>query len=369
MPSRKAISGNQAGPARRPRITLRQIGLQLGLSTFAVSRSLAGKDGVSDETRQRVEAAAARLAYRRPQSDRERRDIGLVFHRVDPVNGELSLQIERGVQREAQRHRRTVRFQSTQTAGQIAALAKHCAGLLLVGAYDSEVSDTIRAMKQPVVRLGWVNPLERIDQVRSTDREAAQAVAEYLLRLGHRSVGFVFGSTAYRGRWERFYGAREVLERAGDAALHPLEFEEKTGGFLRALRALHGRDVRPTAFFCAHDGLALTVISELLRVGSRIPEDASVVGFGDYAPAMQIEPQLTTVRVDGVGMGVAAIRLLLERVEADRGEERLVQRILIPALIVERASTGPRCLLAPEGRRSRGAASQEHPVAGGGRAG
>jgi LacI family transcriptional regulator len=237
--------------------------------------------------------------------------------------------MERGVQHEAQRHRRTVRFQSTQTVGQIVALMKHCAGLLLVGAYDGDVAEAMHSIDRPVVRLGWVNPLERIDQVLSTDREAAQAVAHYLLGLGHRSIAFVFGSPAYRGRWERFYGAREVLERAGDATLHPIEFEEKAGGFPRALQALRARGVRPTAFFCAHDGLALTVISELLRDGIRIPEDASVVGFGDYAPAMQIEPQLTTVRVDGVGMGAAAF-----------------QRILIPARIVERASTGPLSVLA-----------------------
>lgn len=325
---------------RKARVTLRQIGQLLGVSTFAVSRALAGKDGVSEETRQRVEEAAARLCYRRPEGPREGRDIALVFHQVDPVNSELSLQIERGVQREAQRRGRIVRFQSTQTAGQVTSLLKECAGLLLVGLWDRSVVEAIRQIERPVVRLGWVDPLEPVDQVISTDREAGQAVARYLHDLGHRSIAYVFGSPAYRGRWERFYGAREELERQEGATLHPVEFEEAEGGFLRAMQALAERGIRPSAFFCAHDGLALTAISGLLRLGLRIPDDVSVVGFGDFSPALQISPQLTTVRVDGVGIGAAGFRLLLERVDAGATEERTTQRILIPSRIVARASSG-----------------------------
>jgi LacI family transcriptional regulator len=48
---------------RSARVTVEQLAQHLGLSKFSVSRALAGKDGVSDETRARVRRAAARLGY------------------------------------------------------------------------------------------------------------------------------------------------------------------------------------------------------------------------------------------------------------------------------------------------------------------
>ncbi|MBP0651954.1 substrate-binding domain-containing protein, partial [Mycobacterium tuberculosis] len=79
--------------------------------------------------------------------------------------------------------------------------------------------------------------------------------------------------------------------------LQAIRFEED--GFAAAYDAIRGTGFEPTAFFCSHDGLALTVITELLSRGRRIPEDVSVVGFGDYSIATQISPALTTVRVPG----------------------------------------------------------------------
>ena len=47
------------------RVTLATIAKQTGLSKFAVSRSLSGKDGVSEATRARVLQTAAEMGYRR----------------------------------------------------------------------------------------------------------------------------------------------------------------------------------------------------------------------------------------------------------------------------------------------------------------
>ena len=112
----------------------------------------------------------------------------------------------------------------------------------------------------------------------------------HLLGFGHREIAYVHGDPSYRGRMERLYGLREVLERVEGTVIHDLVWEDEAavravsgssrGGFAAAFDRLRAGGARPTAFFCAHDGLAVTVISELLARGLRIPEDASVVGFG-----------------------------------------------------------------------------------------
>ncbi|KAB1111507.1 LacI family transcriptional regulator [Neorhizobium galegae] len=324
----------------RGRVTLQTIAREVGLSKYAVSRSLSGKSGVSEETRERIRETAERLGYSKPANRATSGDIAVVFHDLDPVNSELYMQIQNGVQAEAHRLGMGLRLLWTHSQGQLEELAHTCAGLLLVGPHDREAIRAAMATGTPIIRFGWVDPLEDADQVSGTDHEAGQAVIQYLIDLGHRSIAYVYGVPGYRGRRERFYGAREIAERHPDVALHVLQFEEENG-FAEAYRELKDKGDRPTAFFCAHDGLALTVVSELLGQGYRIPDDVSVVGFGDFSPAKQISPALTTVRMEGQECGAVGLRLLLERIENPRQPGTPARRIHVASRIVERRSTGP----------------------------
>jgi len=320
------------------RVTLKQIADTVGLSTFAVSRALAGKDGVSPATRRLVSGAAERLGYARARVAAGPREIAVVFHDLDPVNDELSIQIQSGVQREAQRLGRPVRLLWSHRGEDVLAAARASEGLLLAGPHPRATIEALRAAEVPVVRLGWVDPLEAVDQVVGTDHEAGQAVAQHLIDLGHREIAFVQGTPGYRGRMERFYGAREVAERWPGVTLHPLAFDEPAG-FGAAFAAMRTGGIPPTACFCAHDGLALTVVSHLLSLGLRIPEDISVVGFGDFAAATQISPALTTVRVEGTEIGAVGLRLLVERIDA--GDGGPARRVQIVSRLVARQSSGP----------------------------
>jgi LacI family transcriptional regulator len=147
---------------------------------------------------------------------------------------------------------------------------------------------------------------------------------------------------------ERLYGLREVLELIEGAVMHDLVWDDGST-FAAVLDALQAEGARPTAYFCAHDGLAVTVISELLARGFRIPEEASVVGFGDYSAALQILPRLTTVKMHGPEIGAMSVRLLDARLNAP-GFPTVPVRMLIPSCIVERQSAGP----APAGTRPAG---------------
>jgi LacI family transcriptional regulator len=323
----------------KDRVTLQMIAEKTGLSKFAVSRSLSGKDGVSDGTRERVMQVAAELGYLKATPPAQARDIALVFHDHDIVNSELRMQEQNGVQQEAQRLGYPIRLQWTHDPSQVAEIARSSAGLLLVGPHEQATIDAVMASGTPVVRVGWVGPLEPVDQVSGSDHEGGVAVGDYLAGLGHRVVAFVHGAPGYRGRMERFYGLREVIEQYPDASVHQMTFEENSG-FMDALRALHAQGIRPSAFFCAHDGMAVTVVSELLAAGYRIPDDVSVIGFGDYSAATQISPQLTTVRVSGVEIGAVALRLLIDRIRQGDGP-RPALRIQVASIIVHRKSAGP----------------------------
>lgn len=320
------------------RTTLQTIADETGLSKYAVSRALSGKSGVSEATRQRVIEAAARLGYERPQ-EADLRPLGVIFNRADVINSELHMQIQNGVQREAERLGFSVRIHWTNAGQDLEPTARSCAGLMICGNYDAATLARAYAVGVPIVRQGWLEPLEPVDLVSGTDHEAGSAVANYLLALGHREIAYVHGEPRYRGRMERLYGLREVMERTEGAVLHHLVWEDGSG-FAAVLEALLAGGASPTAYFCAHDGIALTVVTELLARGVRIPETASVVGFGDYTAAVQVLPRLTTVKVHGVAMGAMAVRILDARLNTPDFPDTPL-RISVPSEIVERQSAGP----------------------------
>ncbi|EPE96722.1 LacI family DNA-binding transcriptional regulator [Rhizobium grahamii] len=327
----------------KTKVTIQVIADEVGLSKYAVSRSLAGKSGVSEETRRRISKVAERLGYtksvtRNRASDTE--EIAVVFYDIDPVNSELNVQIQTGVQQEAERLGVGIRIRWTHSDLALEELSANFAGLILVGPHTPEAIARAAAGGATIVRLGWTDPLQQIDSVSGSDHEAGQAVARYLTSLGHRSIAYVYGLPIYRGRHERYYGMREILEQNSEFQLHVMQFEEQSG-FATALGELQERGVHPTAFFCAHDGLAVTVVSELLGQGFRIPDDVSVVGFGDFSAAMQISPALTTVRQEGRETGAAALQLLLDRIRRPRLPDQPPRSIRVVSRIVERRSAGP----------------------------
>ena len=84
------------------------------------------------------------------------------------------------------------------------------------------------------------------------------------------------------------------------------------------------------------------MVSELLRLGYKVPEDVSVIGFGDFSAAQQISPQLTTVRLPGRDMGIAAVRLLIDRIRLGPRNLGSAQRLYVVPQIIERDSSGRR---------------------------
>lgn len=320
-------------------MTLATIARHTGLSKFAVSRALSGKDGVSEETRRRVQDAARSLGYLRPVAQAVSPLLRVIFHDMDLINSELHVQMQGGILSAAQQLGYRVGMRWTHLPEEIVANARECDGLVLVGPHTREALDGVYGIGKPVVRLGWLDPLEPVDQATGTDHEAGAAIARFLLDLGHRTIAYVHGTPGYRGRFERFYGMREVLEREEGVTFRDMRFPTEVR-FTESLMTLNRSGFRPTAFFCAHDGMGVTVISELLRLGYRIPEDATVIGFGDYSSATQVSPQLTTVKVHGAEMGAASVRLLDDRIRG-RGNPARAVRIQIASTLIVRDSSGP----------------------------
>ena len=67
--------------------------------------------------------------------------------------------------------------------------------------------------------------------------------------------------------------------------------------------------------FCSTDLLALGVLIEAQTAGIAVPQRLAVIGFGDHEFARDLQPALTTVRIDGTRIGREAAACIVERVE------------------------------------------------------
>ena len=96
------------------------------------------------------------------------------------------------------------------------------------------------------------------------------------------------------------------------------------------------RTPRPTALLCGNDQMALGAFLALARLGVRIPEEVSVVGYDDEPIASDLRPALTSVRIPFYEMG----RLAAQHTFA--GEvDKLPPVTSLPCTVVARASTAP----------------------------
>ncbi len=105
----------------------------------------------------------------------------------------------------------------------------------------------------------------------------------------------------------------------------------------KTLAALSRSD-RPTAVFAATDLMAMKVYSAAAKLGLRIPEQLSVVGYADFPFASDLVPPLTSVKQDPYKIGRTAARILVERI-LERNVTAPTQRELIKPQLMVREST------------------------------
>jgi LacI family transcriptional regulator len=72
--------------------------------------------------------------------------------------------------------------------------------------------------------------------------------------------------------------------------------------------------------------------------GVRVPEEVSLIGFGDVPSASMTDPPLTTLREPFQTMGYLAADMLLKMI---RGRRLASKHIVLPVELVIRKSTAP----------------------------
>jgi LacI family gluconate utilization system Gnt-I transcriptional repressor len=330
---------SSAAPTRS--VTLHDVARAAGVSLITASRALSNPDVVSRATRERVHQAVEATGYipnllAGGLKSRRSMTVGALVpvisvpqflptvqaltEALDAAGYQLILG-QTGYDR-AREDKLLNTFIGRRVDGIVVA------GLLAANA----TSERLRRVGIPVVETWDLSdrPLDMV--VGFSHVKVGSAVAGYCLSKGWTRVGIATGDDERaRARREGFLAA---MGREMPTAF--VKAPSNLGLGRAAMVDLLGQDDSLQAVFCSSDGLASGVLTEARARGLRVPEDLAVIGFGDADFAAHLEPDLTTVHVDGAAIGRHAARLVLARCGGQAVAEPIID---VGFRIVERRST------------------------------
>jgi len=285
---------------------------------------------VRDETRRRIDEAAARLGYV-PNSlasslaTKSTRTVGvIVTDLTNPFFPYLLTQVYDELQ--LMDYRVVLFAERTDIPTGQAALSRlldrSIDGVLVTTAtLGSRFGDLLRSRGLPMVQLNrYIDGLD-VDRVVSDNRGGAYAGGRYLLGLGHERIAVVRGPSNTSTSRDRMLGLTEALQAQG-RELDPGLVRE--GSYSHQSGYQHTRELLrlaapPTAIFCGNDIVAFGAVDAARSLDVDIPGDLSILGFDDVPMAAWEVFQLSTVRQPFPEMARAAARMLAERIEQPDG--------------------------------------------------
>ncbi|HPN20804.1 MAG TPA: LacI family DNA-binding transcriptional regulator, partial [Tenuifilaceae bacterium] len=176
------------------------------------------------------------------------------------------------------------------------------------------------------------------DRVIIDDFDGAYQATEHLIIQGRRKIVHFSGPQNRLIGQNRLNGYLKAMRDNGVVIDEKLIIHCDT--FQSALvetQKLIDSGVKFDSIFTVNDFTAAGVIKILTRNGIKIPQDVSVVGFGDDQTSMMVEPTLTTVSQPGYEMGKKAMEQLIRRITQTRQEPPATE-ILKTQLIVRESS-------------------------------
>ncbi len=331
--------------------TISDVAKLAGVSAMTVSRVINNSGYISRETRSRVEAAIAELAYvpnalGRQLRSKQTKMLALV---LSDIMNPFFTTIARGVEDVAGARGFSVMFCNTDESETKEAqyllmlVQRQVDGVLLVPASGSGKSlRMLSSHKMPVVVLDRRIQSRHVDSVRSDSEAGAHTLTEHLIGLGHRRIAVLTGRRSVSTSVDRVAGCRRALLDAGlgldDDLVRFGEYNQVDGH--RIAQEILAVYPRPTAIFAANNFIAIGAMRALREAGLRVPEDMSIVAFDDLPAAWMSDPFMTVVDQPAYEIGRRAAELILSRLEGTiSGAGREV--VLQSELIVRRSSGTP----------------------------
>ncbi|WSQ09601.1 LacI family transcriptional regulator [Streptomyces sp. NBC_01231] len=335
-------------------VKITDVARRAGVSPSTVSYALSGKRPISEETRQRVEAAIRELGYRphagaRALASSKSNVLALVAPLRAGIHVPVMMEFAVSVVTTARRYDHDVLL-LTQEEGEEG--LHRVADTALVDALilmDVQLHDPrlplLRALERPSVVIGFPASSTDLTCIDLDFKAAGEACVEHLAGLGHRVVSLVGSPPEVYVRQTAFaqhvvQGFTAAADRHGLASsVHPCE--AVPGGAGAVAEQLLREQPALTGVVVHNEPLLEPLIDAFERLGLRVPGDLSVTAICPDELAESVRVPVTSVALPSAEVGTRAVELLMRKLD---GDTDVPEATLLAPRLTERASTARRTI-------------------------
>ena len=330
-----------------PKVTIVEVAKKAQVSLGTVSRVINNDIHVAPETRERVSSVMQEMQY---VANRQARGLkGMKTNVIGVLVPDLATsyigEIMHGIDAELAHHQfelmlfthhRIAVKEASYVANMVQGMVD---GLLLVLPRNiADYTDTLTRQNFPFVVIDHQGSGDPCPSVGATNWQGGYNATEYLIKQGHKRIGFITGSMDLGCSQDRLKGYRSALRTHHIPEMPELVYEgdfNQPDGYAGASAFLE-LPIPPTAIFASNDVMAMGVMDAVRNRNLRIPDDISVVGFDNIPQSAMINPSLTTVQQPLEQMGRVATQMLLGILKTPKKD---VNRIELPTELIIRSST------------------------------
>jgi len=330
--------------------TLKDIAKLVNLSVSTVSNILSSADSrYNKTTKNRVLQAAEKLDYHPNKAARaiQGRDTKVIGVLVPDLANSYFPDIIHGIEHEADKKGYQVLLCQTyynekDEERKISLLRQHRVdGFILFPIPFShkniKIFEKLKNSKFPVVCVdSKINNLN-FDFVGTEDYKGAKIAVSHLVDRKHKQILCLCFGDDSKIREDRLRGYFDALKEAKikinkkNIVPGPWDHNASADDFLLLFKKKNA----PTAIFAMSDLLAVWAYTHLIAAGYKIPENISIIGFGDLHEGRCLDTPLTTIAQNREKMGRKSVSILLNKIKKPNIPNK---EILIETKLVERKS-------------------------------
>ena len=325
------------------RVTIQDIADELGISRNTVSKAINNADGLAEATRARILEKAIEMGYKQfsyikahsgivqEQEAQSKGEIALLCGGVIAPAHFATLMLDK-LKKELSQWGYTLNTHRVERENFLCRTLpltfdpRQVSAIICVEMFDRAYDEMICGLGLPVLFVDGPNKRDGIDlpadQLYMDNTTAITRFINDMLVRGKRKIGFIGDYEHCQSFFERYTAFRYAMLMANA----PVEerFCIKTSEREKLEEALSALTDFPDVFICANDFAAEDAIYALRKLGKQVPEDVLFCGFDDSPNSRIMTPTLTTVHIHTQVMAVAAMQLLLSRIEAPNLDYRIM---------------------------------------------
>ncbi len=335
--------------------TLRDVAELAGVSTKTVSRVVNNQGEISQETRQRVQAAIDHLGYRpnvlaRSLIHQRTNTLGVVAWGIDYFGPSRTVV---GIEQQAHQLEYSLflnlmdRPDNDAIEDVLDTLITHRVdGIIWAVPQVGNNRDWLvsRHLEQlpPIVFLS-MEPRDGLAVIAVDNYLGARTATQHLIDQGRRKIGIITGPLTWWEARQRYEGWKAAMHQANLDTPSSLVVEGEWTAVSgeQGLSTLLNQEAHLDAVFASSDQIALGALSTAHRLGKNIPRDLAIVGFDNIPESACFWPPLTTVYQHLIDVGRLAVQTLHAMIMANRQSKTLnevIIKLVKPELIVRASS-------------------------------